>query len=72
MGDGVVDSGVFLKSEANQIQIDFDEPVLGVTPGQAAVIYDLNNQYIIAGGWISRELNESISKTIHATSESNS
>jgi tRNA-specific 2-thiouridylase len=58
--------------EANQIQIDFDEPVLGVTPGQAAVIYDLNNQYIIAGGWISRELNESISKTIHATSESNS
>jgi tRNA-specific 2-thiouridylase len=33
------------------VQIDFDEPQKGVTPGQAAVFYD--DDRVIGGGWIS-------------------
>ena len=32
------------------VQVDFDEPQDGVTPGQAAVFYDADR--VIGGGWI--------------------
>ena len=34
----------------DRIKVEFDEPALAVTPGQAAVIYD--GEYVTAGGWI--------------------
>lgn len=30
----------------------FEEPVYSVTPGQAAVWYDLEHGYLLGGGWI--------------------
>lgn len=36
----------------NTATVEFDEPVSAITPGQAAVFYDLNNEYLIGGGWI--------------------
>ncbi len=33
------------------MQVDFDEPQKGVTPGQAAVFYD--DDRVLGGGWIS-------------------
>lgn len=46
-------------SEVNQLaenkcEITFSEEVSSVTPGQAAVVYDETNQFIIGGGWISK------------------
>jgi len=35
-----------------RVQVDFDEQVSAVTPGQAAVFYSEDNQTIIGGGWI--------------------
>ncbi|EKE04706.1 MAG: hypothetical protein ACD_20C00020G0005 [uncultured bacterium] len=32
--------------------IKFNEPEFAITPGQVAVFYDLNNEYLIGGGWI--------------------
>jgi tRNA-specific 2-thiouridylase len=37
-----------------QFEVRFMDEAVSVTPGQAAVVYDADNQYIIAGGWISR------------------
>lgn len=37
--------------EQDEVVVDFDEPVSAITPGQAAVFYD-ENQNIIGGGWI--------------------
>ena len=34
-----------------RMKVIFDEPVLAVTPGQAAVVYD--GDYVLGGGWIS-------------------
>jgi tRNA-specific 2-thiouridylase len=34
------------------VKIVFDEPQSGITPGQAAVIYDSQNEFLIGGGWI--------------------
>lgn len=36
----------------NYVHIVFNEDVSAITPGQAAVIYDSENQYLIGGGWI--------------------
>ena len=33
-------------------QITLKEPKFAITPGQAAVFYDMNNEFIIGGGWI--------------------
>lgn len=41
-----------IKPEGNTAHIIFDESQSGVTPGQAAVIYDENNEYLIGGGTI--------------------
>ncbi|MBN1817498.1 MAG: tRNA 2-thiouridine(34) synthase MnmA [Sedimentisphaerales bacterium] len=43
-----------LGTDANEVQVDFDEPVSAITPGQAAVFY-LENDFgrqIAGGGWI--------------------
>jgi tRNA-uridine 2-sulfurtransferase len=43
--------------EGGRFKVDFPKEEIGsITPGQAAVIYDVHNQYIIGGGWISRSL----------------
>ena len=36
---------------SNTVQVDFAEPVMAITPGQAAVFYD-EKQRVIGGGWI--------------------
>jgi len=36
----------------DSIQIKFKEPEYGVTPGQVAVIYNKDNEFLIGGGWI--------------------
>jgi len=36
------------------IEVDFEQPVSAITPGQAVVLYDPQNEYIIGGGWIER------------------
>lgn len=38
--------------ESDSTKIVFESPVSGITPGQAAVIYDQDNNYLIGGGWI--------------------
>jgi tRNA-specific 2-thiouridylase len=37
----------------DKVTVDFDEPVSAITPGQAAVFYDID-QTVIGGGWIDR------------------
>lgn len=34
-------------------QIDFDETVSAITPGQACVLYDINDGHLLGGSWIS-------------------
>jgi tRNA U34 2-thiouridine synthase MnmA/TrmU len=36
--------------EDDSVQVDFQEPQSGVTPGQAAVFYD--GDRVLGGGWI--------------------
>ena len=43
-------------AEAKQFEVKFLAEISGVTPGQAAVIYDSSDNYIIGGGWIKSEL----------------
>ncbi len=33
-----------------RMKVEFEEPILAVTPGQAAVVYD--GEYVLGGGWI--------------------
>ena len=33
-----------------KMKVEFEEPILAVTPGQAAVVYD--GEYVMGGGWI--------------------
>jgi tRNA-specific 2-thiouridylase len=33
-------------------EVEFAEPVLAITPGQAVVAYDAGNRYVLGGGWI--------------------
>lgn len=42
--------GTVSPTRAGSVRVDFDEPVYGVTPGQAAVFYD--HEYLIGGGLI--------------------
>jgi tRNA-uridine 2-sulfurtransferase len=35
-----------------RLHIVFDEPQFAVTPGQAVVCYDRDNQRVLGGGWI--------------------
>ena len=34
------------------VEVEFYEPVLSVTSGQAGVMYDINDGHLIGGGWI--------------------
>jgi len=43
---------IIMPEQDNSAKIVFTEPQSGVTPGQAAVIYDDENKYLIGGGWI--------------------
>jgi len=36
----------------DRLQVVFDEPVYGVAPGQAVVLYDESDQQVLGGGWI--------------------
>jgi tRNA-specific 2-thiouridylase len=38
------------------VAVDFDNAVKAITPGQAAVFYD-NDQNVIGGGWIEKSDN---------------
>lgn len=38
------------------MELTFQEAQSSITPGQAAVLYDESNQFILGGGWISREI----------------
>jgi tRNA-specific 2-thiouridylase len=38
--------------EDDKVKIIFDEPVVAITPGQACVFYDENDQLLLGGGWI--------------------
>ncbi len=42
--------GCTVRVDGRTAQVDFDEPTLGVTPGQAAVWYD--GDRVLGGGWI--------------------
>lgn len=35
-----------------KFKIVFDEPQSAITPGQACVLYDINNEVLLGGGWI--------------------
>jgi tRNA-uridine 2-sulfurtransferase len=41
---------------SGQFEVKFLEEISGITPGQAAVIYDLSDNYIMGGGWIKGEV----------------
>lgn len=43
--------------EDTQAKMTFPEPVYSVTPGQAAVWYDINDGHLLGGGWITKENN---------------
>ncbi len=45
-----------VKASDNNAQIVFDEEQSAITPGQAAVIYDMTNEYLIGGGWINKKI----------------
>lgn len=45
-----------VKIKENNAEIIFDAPVSAVTPGQAAVIYDEKNTFLIGGGWICKKV----------------
>ena len=36
----------------NLVHVRLKEPQFAITPGQAAVFYDMNNEYVLCGGWI--------------------
>ncbi|MDJ0626467.1 MAG: tRNA 2-thiouridine(34) synthase MnmA [Candidatus Caenarcaniphilales bacterium] len=44
------------KQSEDKCEIVFSEEVSSVTPGQAAVVYDVTNSFIIGGGWISKPI----------------
>ncbi len=38
----------------NKVRVEFEQPKSAITPGQAAVFYDENNEYLLAGGTIGK------------------
>ncbi|MCX8038372.1 MAG: tRNA 2-thiouridine(34) synthase MnmA, partial [Candidatus Sumerlaeia bacterium] len=41
---------------ADAVRVMFETPQPAVTPGQAAVVYDESDEYVIGGGWIEESL----------------
>ena len=39
-------------NEQNSIKVEFEQPVSAITPGQACVFYELNEGYLLGGGFI--------------------
>lgn len=40
------------KTGENSIHVKLKAPKFAITPGQAAVFYDMNDEYVLCGGWI--------------------
>jgi len=40
--------------DGNRVRVVFDESQPAITPGQAAVFYDSENEWLLGGGWIER------------------
>jgi tRNA-specific 2-thiouridylase len=43
---------VVKKTGENSVHVIFKEPKFAITSGQAAVFYDMNDEYVLCGGWI--------------------
>ena len=43
---------VIIKTGENSVHVKLKEPKFAITPGQAAVFYNMNNEYVLCGGWI--------------------
>lgn len=43
---------IIVKTGRNSAHVKFLEPKFAITPGQAAVFYDMENEYVLCGGWI--------------------
>ncbi len=43
---------IIIDMENKTGKIDFYEQIASITPGQAAVFYDINDKHLIGGGWI--------------------
>ena len=41
-----------IKTGENSAHVSLKEPKSAITPGQAAVFYDMKNEYVLCGGWI--------------------
>lgn len=41
-----------INNAKNSVTVEFEEPKSAITPGQSAVFYDENNEYVLAGGII--------------------
>ncbi len=41
-----------VKTGENSVHIKLKEPKFAITSGQAAVFYDMNDEYVLCGGWI--------------------
>ncbi len=45
-------TAIITAKKNGNILVQADEPVFSITPGQAAVFYHIDEEYLIAGGWI--------------------
>jgi len=43
---------IITKTGENSVHVKLKKPQFAVTPGQAAVFYDMNDEYVFCGGWI--------------------
>jgi len=44
-----------VQSDGSGAELEFDQPVTAVSPGQAAVFYDAERgQEVLGGGWLAR------------------
>ncbi|OGI00767.1 MAG: tRNA 2-thiouridine(34) synthase MnmA [Candidatus Melainabacteria bacterium GWF2_32_7] len=43
---------IITKTDENSVHVKLKEPKSAITPGQAAVFYDMNNEFVLCGGWI--------------------
>lgn len=43
---------IVTKTGENSVHVKLKEPKFAITSGQAAVFYDMNDEYVLCGGWI--------------------
>lgn len=41
-----------IRTGKNSVHVKFKAPKFAITPGQACVFYDMNDEYVLCGGWI--------------------